>query len=368
MRATNPDAESVVCYMVKAVTLKDIAADLNISRTTVHRALSGKEGISEALREQILARAGELGYTANYVASSLKRKTICLGVVLPEKEGNGRFYHRYFWDAVEEFVPEAKKLNVSIQFYSFDEQTDEQHKLLENLFHNCSEEIDGLLVMPAKCNESTSRILERFSDKGIPVVLIDNDLPDCGRLCCVAPHNRLTGRLGAEMLSSLLPAGGKILVTCGEVGSLSHQHNLEGFKEYLAETGHQYPLIEVRNYGHYNKCYEQCAQFLQQQTDIAGFYSVTARDTIPLTQAVIDCGLQGTLRGVGSDLFPESAEMLRNNALQALLYKNAYDKGRLGLELLFSHVVKGTHPHTDTFSVPISIIMKNNLPFFEERI
>ena len=45
----------------KAPTIKDIAEELNISSVSVHRALAGKEGVSEKLRAQILQTAKEMG-------------------------------------------------------------------------------------------------------------------------------------------------------------------------------------------------------------------------------------------------------------------------------------------------------------------
>ena len=50
---------------VAPATLKDISARLNISATSVHRALTGKEGISDSLRELILTTAREMGYEKN---------------------------------------------------------------------------------------------------------------------------------------------------------------------------------------------------------------------------------------------------------------------------------------------------------------
>ena len=61
----------------KAPTIKDIAEKLNISSVSVHRALAGKEGVSEKLRAQILQTAKEMGYEVNYAAASLKRKVCC---------------------------------------------------------------------------------------------------------------------------------------------------------------------------------------------------------------------------------------------------------------------------------------------------
>jgi LacI family transcriptional regulator len=345
------------------ITLKDIAEDMDISRTTVHRALSGKEGISDQLRAQICNRAAEMGYTANYVASSLKRKTVCLAAVLPRRDGLGRYYHKYFWDAIEKFLPEAESLNVSVKFYSFDEEKNDQVAVLQRLLDG-AEPVDGLLTMPAQCDDAMQRVLERFADKGIPVVLIDNDLPDSRRLCCVAPHNQMTGRLGAEILTGITHTPGKILVADGSAESASHRHNLKGFREYIEENQLPFELLEIQGYENTDKCYAEACRLLRSDPEIVAFYSVTARNTLPLGHAVQDCGLAGKLRGVGSDLYPESAELLRENVVQAILYKNAYDKGHLGFRVLFDYVVKGIPPENEKLSVPISIIMKNNLQFF----
>ena len=41
------------CITGGKVTIKDISAKLGISSTTVHRALAGKEGMTDALRQKI---------------------------------------------------------------------------------------------------------------------------------------------------------------------------------------------------------------------------------------------------------------------------------------------------------------------------
>ncbi|MBQ9985849.1 MAG: helix-turn-helix domain-containing protein, partial [Oscillospiraceae bacterium] len=52
----------------KRASVKDIAARLHISLSTVHKALTGKPGVSEARREQVLEVARELGYVVNTAA------------------------------------------------------------------------------------------------------------------------------------------------------------------------------------------------------------------------------------------------------------------------------------------------------------
>ena len=48
----------------KSVTLADIARELGVSSNAISLALRGKEGVSEALRERIMAKAREMNYVA----------------------------------------------------------------------------------------------------------------------------------------------------------------------------------------------------------------------------------------------------------------------------------------------------------------
>ena len=69
--------------MSARVTMKDIAAELGVSINTVHKALTGKAGVSESVRAKVNDKAEEMGYHRNTSASSLRRKDINLTFCLP---------------------------------------------------------------------------------------------------------------------------------------------------------------------------------------------------------------------------------------------------------------------------------------------
>src|ERR1700743_3045409 len=70
--------------MSKAPTIHHLPADLQISATTVWRALKGHNRISEATRERVLARAKAINYVPSLVAQNLSHgRTQTLGVIVP---------------------------------------------------------------------------------------------------------------------------------------------------------------------------------------------------------------------------------------------------------------------------------------------
>ena len=74
-------------YFLKAkVTIRDVAAKAGVSISSVHFALSGKAGVSDETREKVRRTAEELGYQPNTLASSLKRSTQRIAILVPAEE------------------------------------------------------------------------------------------------------------------------------------------------------------------------------------------------------------------------------------------------------------------------------------------
>ena len=60
---------------MRPVTLEDIAQRLNISRSTVSKALRGRSDVSKKTREKVLSLAKELNYVPNLTAVIFKDPT-----------------------------------------------------------------------------------------------------------------------------------------------------------------------------------------------------------------------------------------------------------------------------------------------------
>ena len=70
--------------MGHAVTIKDIAKILNVSVSTVSRALRDTYDVNQETKERILSLAAELNYKPNFNATGLAEGcTHNIGVVLP---------------------------------------------------------------------------------------------------------------------------------------------------------------------------------------------------------------------------------------------------------------------------------------------
>lgn len=148
----------------ETVTIKDIAKALNLSTSTVSRALRGSYEISAETKKQVLEYAEKINYRPNPIALSLKeRRTRAIGVVVSEIANN------YFSHAINgiESIAYNRGYHVII---TQSHESNEREKV--NVQHLASRGVDGLLVSISSESVDIS-YLKELHEKGLPIVFFD---------------------------------------------------------------------------------------------------------------------------------------------------------------------------------------------------
>ena len=146
------------------VTIKDIAKALNLSTSTVSRALRGSYEISAETKKAVLEYAEKINYRPNPIALSLKeRRSRSLGVVVSEIANN------FFSQAINgiESIAYNRGYHVII---TQSHESQEREKV--NVQHMASRGVDGLLVSLSSESVDIS-YLKELHDKGLPIVFFD---------------------------------------------------------------------------------------------------------------------------------------------------------------------------------------------------
>ncbi|MGE4490519.1 MAG: LacI family DNA-binding transcriptional regulator [Kiritimatiellales bacterium] len=151
----------------KRITIQGIADALNVSHTTVRKALNGQPGISEKRRKVIKAAAEQMGYVPNLLARSLKQnKSTFIGVVITKSL-------REIWYAslVDCLIAELKAKGYSV-LLSLTDRThpDEVRQTLQGFLGG---HVAGVIAGPL----SRQAYLEQFDcvvSAGIPLVVFEN--------------------------------------------------------------------------------------------------------------------------------------------------------------------------------------------------
>lgn len=352
--------------MEKRVTIKDIAREAGVSIGTVHCALNDKPGVGDGTRQRVLAIAKALGYRHNAVAASLKRKALRVAAAFPGPTEDSRFYYSFIWDGIRDWMDSLNDFHVSLieaPFYAgANNQAEELNELLER-----DGGVDGLITT-GYTDVRGMTALQGFFDRGIPVVLVGDDIPHSGRLCCVQPDYRIIGRTLAELLTRQIPANGGILLCTGDGIVPSHYLVVEGFDAYLAENGCANPVYRIPEGDDRRAVFHRITQCLKACSDLAACCSVNARNSVLLGQALLETGRAGTLCAVGSDLFAENMQFLKDGVFTNLLHKKPYSQAYTAARYLTDHLLKDERPPQEVVYLGSEILFKSSLPMYDNGL
>lgn len=354
----------VVKPMVKRVTIKDIAGKIGVSSGTVHRALNGKPGVGDTLRERILETAREFGYRPNYVASSLKRKTLRIVAAFPGSTEQNRYYYTYVWQGFRDCMEELQDYNLQVIEIPYYNTLNVQGHELTAVLERYDYEVDGLITVGHAHDERGEQAIRQFINRDIPVMLTCDDIRDSGRMGCVQANYELTGRLVAELLSSQLSENSSVLIGAGDVMVPSHYGIVQGFDAYIKENDIHLKTIKVHGYKDEEEISLRMREYLINDPTIGAIYSVNARGSVMIGNLVKEMGLQGKLRVIGSDLFDENVANMRAGVLHNIIYKNPYQQAYLATRRLMDYLIKGEKPIEDVKYVESVVLFKSNLSMY----
>jgi LacI family transcriptional regulator len=95
------------------ITLRDVAKRLNLSPTTVSRALDGYDDVAESTRKLVIETAQEMGYAPNRAARQLRRRqTDTIGYIIPSN--NVGFADPFFSEFIAGLGDEASAHNYDL--------------------------------------------------------------------------------------------------------------------------------------------------------------------------------------------------------------------------------------------------------------
>lgn len=344
----------------KRVTVRDIAARMKVSSGTVHRALNDKPGVGEALRAQIRQVAEEMGYRPNLLAATLKMKPMRIVLAFPSHERADNYYYHYVWQSCRsrlQTYADYRCIVVEMP-YARDGRDAEQSFAagMERLLQQYSGEIDGVIASGLMCNADTAMV-EQLHGLGIPVVMLCESVAGENCLCAVQSNDYVDGQIAAELLSSHLQPGEKILVCAGSPELNSNAENLRGFLDGLAG---QYPVTTIYGVFEHEQLEQKIYESLQQQ-EYKGAYSSSARATPPLCEAIRSLQLSDTMWVVGSEVFAESAQALQEGVVDCLLYKKPLEQGAQGVDILMNQLVRHVAPPQKRVQLNSAVVLRSNL-------
>ena len=153
------------------VTLKELAKLLNVSVSTVSKALSDSSEIGENTKRRVTELANELNYKPNRIAQQLKTsKTKVVGVVVPS------LMNPFFAEVVHGIETTLENHNYDMMVCISNESLEKEQRSFDLL---STGSVDGFIVAVAR-ETQTNHSIKHFENVGrtTPIVMFDRVLND----------------------------------------------------------------------------------------------------------------------------------------------------------------------------------------------
>jgi DNA-binding LacI/PurR family transcriptional regulator len=223
------------------VTIKDLARELNLSPSTVSRALKNDVRISEKVSKAVQKLAKERGYQPNLLARSLVSDRSCaIGLVIND------ISWPIFSELSQHIQNAAEQYGYTTFLYSSDNNPKKELKGIESMI---ARRVDALIVF-AHENVENIHFLEQMFRDGYPVVLC-NDMENVELDIVTVDYTQSV----TQVMDYLLELGHERIAYIGpKPVTVAEKKRLEGYEKVMKErlgrankrlivTGDAYPLL-----------------------------------------------------------------------------------------------------------------------------
>ena len=225
------------------IRMKDVAQHAGVSVATVSNVITGKQVVSEVMRNKVLASIKELNYSINLVARGLKtQRTNTIGIILPD------ITSLFFLDVLRGILEAAENAHYKINMFSSNYNFKTEKGIVNNLYSN---RVDGIILNSCVdrqyASEWAHELSAVFDFYSPPVVSIESTLDETktegGKKPGVSSVIIDCKYWSSQITQHLINMGRKnIFFIAGPVHIKQEFEQLEGYREILGKNN-----IKVQN-------------------------------------------------------------------------------------------------------------------------
>lgn len=232
---------------------------------------------------------------------------------------------------------------------------------------------NGIVVVGFE--DSLNSIVKKAMDAGIPVITVDADLPDSGRLAFVGTGNINAGKMGGDKLAELIGKKGKVALMT-KPGQSNLEQRIQGYKEALAK----YPDIEIVQIADTQSDPVVGAQaasaLIQKYPDLAGIACVEAAGGSGAATAVKEANLAGKIKIISMDRGNDVLQGIEDGTISATVVQQTALMPYYATQILYNLANSKVSITTDnksagvlgiptTVDTGVIIVDKNNTKYFK---
>lgn len=331
----------------KRVTIRDIAMALDVSISTVSRALKDNPEISKKTRDLVKQTAKEMKYRPNPIAVALKTsKSYTIGVIVPKIVST-------FYAAVVEGIEEiADKHGYQVLVSSSNEDFEKEVKYVNGYLNSRA---DGVILSLARSTENYDHI-QRLQDLDVPTVLFDRTTKNLKIPRVVSDD----AQAATKAVKHLIDGGAKkIAMLSGPNHLLIGRNRQRGYKKALADAGIPFePELLIHSEFSVDNAINN-AKLLLKNKEVDAIFCINDDLAIGSIYAAKELGLR-VPEDVAVVGFYNSKRSRYMQPSITTVDMNPHEVGALSAGLLFEEILSGVVDNDKEIIVPSSLIIRDS--------
>ena len=338
----------------KKASVKDIASRLHISLSTVHKALTGKPGISDARRRQVIDTAEEMGYVVNTVAQTLSRKSLNIGIILPSM---WQEFFQQLKKGIEEQLLEMEEYKINGLYYIIDIHPNNAaaEKLKAWVVDN---QIEAVLYC------ASNHIINSFAQKTLgaldcPVFWVGGRVNSPISVSSITIDAEMIGKVAADFLCCIAVAEVKSAVFTGSMKTDIHKSKTEAFCRRMLENGGEV-LAVCETEDDPEKTKVSIVKLFEEHPNVNAIY-VSTSTSEPICRYLEESGLSASVTLLGTDIFDALKDYMNKGVMKATISQNQAEVGRLAAATAYEYLHRSSSYGNADWKPERQILVKPSL-------
>ena len=321
-------------------TIKEIADMAGVSRGTVDRVLHNRGPVREETAERVRQIIAALDYRPNRIGKVLVSRKKSLHIAFVVFRGANPFFLDVLAGAKAKAL-ELVDLGVCVSFY--DTSIKDAQEQVDLLLKLEAQGINGIAITPID-DPAVAQTIRALTQHGIPVVTINTDIENSGRMAFVGSDYYASGRIASGLANLITGGSASIGIVNGSDSVRCHSQRVSGFIDNCASRyPHLHVIAKCENLDDDLISYEETRRMLRAHPDLDLLY-LSAAGVYGAVRALQSMGLDRKVKVISHDLIPATIDAIKSGTIAATIVQQPKMQGSRPLDILSDYLLLNTPP------------------------
>ena len=268
-----------------------------------------------------------------------------------------------FWLAVKKGAEAgaAGKAQLGIVAPDREINIDQQVSMIED---QIARGIAALVLAPAAAAQVIPA-LEKAAEKGIPVIIVDTDVPWPKKVTYVGTNNYEGGKLAGGRVIQSVGGPAEVGLITGIPGEETHEGRKRGFKEALAAEPRLQLVAEQPANSERAMAMNVMENMLTARPKLAAVFATSDQMALGALEAIQSRRAGPPVRLVSFDAGQEVLNLIRQGKVDAVVAQRPFQMGKRGVEAALRAIAK--QPVEPVIDTGTALITKENVDRFQNE-